>query len=150
MMAQCPTNVHKYVEPGSVESHVQKTILVNVYPKGKPDKAIRAYCTVDDQSNRTLARSELFDQLDVQCDETNYLLSSCAGQTTAHGRKTSGITVESIDGSMKLYVPTILECDQIPNIREEIPTPEITYYHDHLQDVYIPPLESTEILLLMG
>lgn len=58
--------------------------------------------------------------------------------------------IESLDGTAKL--PSIIECNSIPNVREEIPTPEVAMFHPHLNDLamHIPPLDdNTQILLLI-
>ena len=81
------------------------------------------------------------------------MLSSCSGHVTTTRRQASGSLIESLDGSTKLSLPTLIECNQIPNIREEIPTPEVAKYHDHLSDIAdeIPPYDpSAPILILIG
>ena len=130
-----------------------KTVLVNVYPKGQQEKAVRIYAILDDQSNRTLARSDFFELLNVNTKEIEYTLSSCAGIVVTSGRTAHGLIVESLDGSSRLELPNVLECNEIPNSRDEIPTPEIAFYHSHLNDIseYIPPLDtSAAIMLLIG
>ena len=50
-------------------------------------------------------------------------------------------------------LPPLIECDSIPNNRNEIPTPEAASHHPHLKAIahMIPPLDrSAEILLLLG
>lgn len=129
-----------------------KTILVKVYPTGEPQNCMKLYAVIDDQSNRTLGRSEFFDRMNVSDTEIqHYTLSSCSGRVPMSGRRASGFTIEAIDGSAKMELPTIIECNEIPDQREEIPTPEVTYYHEHLKEVEIPPLDpSSNILLLIG
>jgi len=56
-----------------------KIILVKVYPKEHTEKAIMTYAIFDDQSNRSLAKSDLFTDLDIHAREVNYTLSSCGG-----------------------------------------------------------------------
>jgi len=130
-----------------------KTILVNVYPEGAHQKAIRVYAIIDDQSNASLARSEIFNQFDIQGEELPYTLSSCAGSIQTHGRRTGGIVLESLDGSRKLNIPSLLECADIPDMRNEIPTPDVANCHAHLKDIagQIPSLDDgADILLLVG
>ena len=130
-----------------------KTVLVNVYPKGQQSKAVRMYAILDDQSNRTLARSDFFHLLNIDAKEIEYTLSSCAGTVVSSGRTAHGLIVESLDGFSHLELPSVLECNEIPNSRDEIPTPEVTRYHSHLNDVSesIPPLDtSAAIMLLIG
>jgi hypothetical protein len=50
-------------------------------------------------------------------------------------------------------MPTLIECDTIPNNRSEIPTPEAARNYPHLTDIAdsIPPLDpKSSILLLIG
>ena len=131
-----------------------KTVLVKVYPKGQANKALKLYAIVDDQSNRTLAKTEFFDYFDVDTDnQIEYSLSSCTGLASCRGRQTSGYIIESLDGSTKINLPTLIECSQIPDVREEIPTPDVVIHHKHLEDLYdkIPPLDpESQILMLIG
>ena len=82
-----------------------------------------------------------------------HTLLSCAGSTQTQGRVAKGYIVESLDGHTMLKLPTLLECDQIPNDRNEIPTPDVAQHHTHLKDIakHIPPLDNyANILLLLG
>ncbi|XP_069108188.1 uncharacterized protein [Argopecten irradians] len=112
-----------------------KTLLVDVYPEGRPDKAITVYAILDDQSNCTLASPQLLDALDVPCTEICYTLSSCSGKWKSSGRRAVGLTVRSADGSGSVYLPSIIECENIPMDSSEIPTPEIVQKVDHLKPI---------------
>lgn len=130
-----------------------KYVLVKVYPKGEVQNAVKMYAILDDQSNRTLARSKFFHFFDVQSSEVEYTLSSCAGTFVSSGKIAKDFIVESYDGSSCFELPRILECNEIPNVRDEIPTPEVLRYHSHLSDLAscIPSLDTeASILLLIG
>ncbi|XP_046585211.1 uncharacterized protein LOC124292203 [Haliotis rubra] len=128
-----------------------KTVLVRVYHKDKPELSVKVYAILDDQSNVTLARPELFDLLKVDTDDIQYTISSCTGTSDTYGRRASNLVVESFDRSHTLDVPHVIECPQVPDMREEIPTPEIVLSYPHLQDVQIPQLDNdAQILLLIG
>lgn len=130
-----------------------KICLVSVYPKGRPDQKVRTYVMLDDQSNVSLARSAFFDMFDIQGEASPYTLKTCSGITETAGRRASGFMVESADGQLHLSLPTLIECNLIPNNRDEIPTPEAAQSHKHLRCIAdrIPPLDaSAEILLLLG
>ena len=61
--------------------------------------------------------------------------------------------VTSIDQKISLPLLTLLECNQIPDNRSEIPTPDAAYHQAHLRKIAneIPPLDpQAEILLLLG
>lgn len=49
-----------------------KTVLIDVYSKNCPQKRMRVYAVIDDQSNTALASSELFDMMGINTIETNY------------------------------------------------------------------------------
>jgi hypothetical protein len=52
------------------------------------------------------------------------------------------LMIRSLDGTV-LEMPTLIECDTIPNNRSEIPTPEVARNYPHLTDIAdsIPPLD---------
>ncbi|XP_062603957.1 uncharacterized protein LOC134265758 [Saccostrea cucullata] len=68
-------------------------------------------------------------------------------------RRASEYTVESLDGTAILQLPTLIECNEIPDNKNEIPTPEVARCYSHLQDIaeLIPPVnDSAKTLLLLG
>ena len=131
-----------------------KTVLVKVYPQAHPENSLKVYAIVDDQSNRSLAKPELFDHFkENSMDQIRYSLSVCGGKSIVHGRLASDLIIESVDGSAKFKLPNLIECDEIPNIRDEIPTPDIVRHHKHLEDLacVIPHLDpEAKILILVG
>ena len=130
-----------------------KIILVHVYPEGHPESAQRVYAIIDDQSNRSLARSEFFSLFNIESESFPYKLSSCSGLTSTSGRRAKGFVIESIDRSSQLQLPTLIECDEIPNLRSEIPTPEVASMYPHLHDIssQIPSIdEDAHMLILIG
>lgn len=128
-----------------------KIILVRVFPDNHPERGFDVYAILDDQSNRTLASTYLLDALNVAGEEVRYTLSSCSGSFTVCGRKACGYTIQSIDGTYQRQLPTMLECDDIPNDKSEIATPEIIRYFDHLRGIPIFPFRpECQIGLLIG
>ncbi|KAL1252709.1 hypothetical protein QQF64_017402 [Cirrhinus molitorella] len=130
-----------------------KICLVSVFPSGCKEESKRMYAILDEQSNRSLARSEFFEIFKISGNSYSYTLKTCAGHTETAGRRASGYTVESVDNKISIHLPTLLECNQIPNVRTEIPTPEAAFHHAHLKHIAdkIPPLDpDAKILLLLG
>lgn len=130
-----------------------KIVLVNIYSKDEPDNVIQCYAMVDDQSNRCLARSELFHLLEASGKSVEYTMSSCSGTSVKYGRELNGLVIECIDKPDRYDLPVVLECDDIPNNRNEIPTPSVAANHSHLSDIAqcIPKInENAQILLLLG
>ena len=130
-----------------------KMFLVRIFPVGQPQKGKLAYVILDDQSNQSLARSNFFDMFNDCEPEIQLSLTSCAGLVNVVGRKFSSYCIQPLDASITTKVPFLIECNDVPNQTGEIPTPEITQYHSHLNDLkpFISPLNTdAEILLLMG
>lgn len=96
---------------------------------------------------------QLFHLFDIQTKPEFYTLLTCSGRINTSGRRGIGFVISSLDGSCSLELPTLIECDNIPNNREEIPTPDVALHFPHMQDIVkcIPPMDgSAEILLLIG
>lgn len=130
-----------------------KICLVKVFPSGQREKAVKAYAILDDQSNRSLARSYFFNHFNIGGPSSPYSLNTCSGVVSTSGRRAAGYQVESVDGKICLDLPALIECDAIPNDRSEIPTPEAASHHAHLQAIshQIPALDPhTPIMLLLG
>lgn len=120
---------------------------------GNPIESKLTYVILDDQSNRSLARTKFFTMFSDFGDKIDYSLSSCSGWSENQGRRSKDYCIQALDGSPPIELPPLLECDQIPNQRDEIPTPDVTKHYDHLEDLYdlIPTIKpNVEILLLIG
>ncbi|XP_026147341.1 uncharacterized protein LOC113121247 [Carassius auratus] len=130
-----------------------KICLVDVYPSNSPGKAKRMYVVLDDQSNRSLAKSDFFELFGINGDSFPYTLRTCAGTTKTMGRRADNFIVSSLDGKTQVSLPTLLECNMLPEDRDEIPTPAVAQYFSHLKPMAdkIPPYDANApILLLFG
>ncbi len=130
-----------------------KICLVDVFPSDCPEQSERMYVVLDDQSNRSLAKSAFFKLFGINGDLYPYTLHTCAGTSKAMGRRADNFIVRSLDGETQVSLPTLLECNMLPEDRDEIPTPEIARYFSHLEPVAdkLPPFDtSAPILLLLG
>lgn len=130
-----------------------KTILVKVYPDGKEHLVLHTYALIDDQSNRSLARPSFFNHFGENGPRFEYTLFTCSCNQVISGRKASGYVVKSLDGTSAINLPTLLECDNIPNVRDEIPSPDVVKPHPHLSDLKdaIPPLDcNADMNLFIG
>ncbi|CAB3993987.1 Hypothetical predicted protein [Paramuricea clavata] len=82
-----------------------------------------------------------------------YLLSTCsASKEVKFSRLVSGLQVKSLNGNCE-DLPTVIECNNIPKDKREIPTPELAKQYNHLRDIAndIPPIHpDAEIQLLMS
>ncbi|MEE6527153.1 hypothetical protein FKM82_028290 [Ascaphus truei] len=111
------------------------------------------YAIIDDQSNRSLVRSEFFDMFNIQDIAAPYTLRTCAGRMETTGRRVNGYTICSIDGKVKMLLPTLIECNHMAEDRNEIPTPDVARHNPNLKAIAdrIPPLdEGAQIMLLLA
>ena len=70
------------------------TLLVRVYAEGTQGTAVTMYAIIDEQSNRSLVRSEFFNILGIEDSQPKpYTLDSCAGSIQVFGRRGSGLVV---------------------------------------------------------
>ncbi len=66
VMEMCPQNAPRFVTKGFNEKSCSKIYFVNVYPAKSPDQSKLFYAIIDEQSNRSLTRSNIFDMFSVQ------------------------------------------------------------------------------------
>ncbi|CAC5383481.1 unnamed protein product [Mytilus coruscus] len=104
-----------------------KTLLVQVYPEGKPEVSVTTYAIIDDQSNRA-----------SRIHASALLRKNCSTWSS-----TTGYILESLDGTTQLKCPSLIECNEIPISKREIATPAIARHYKHLQDIeqFIPELD---------
>lgn len=120
---------------------------------GEKEKAVKMYAVLDEQSNKSLAKSEFFDLFNIQTSSTPYTLRTCSGKMDTSGRRGTNFILESVNGKLHLPLPPLIECDMVPDDRAEIPSPEIALHHPHLKPVAdkIQPIDNdAPILLLIG
>ncbi|XP_060799637.1 uncharacterized protein LOC132901338 [Neoarius graeffei] len=130
-----------------------KICLVTVYPQGQREAATRVYAIIDEQSNKSLARSEFFEIFGDKSTPSSYTLKTCVGSMETFGRRACGYMLESLDEKTCIPLPVLIECDELPDNRSEIPTPSAALHHPHLRCIAseIPPIDSNaQILLLLG
>ena len=130
-----------------------KLVLVDVVSKERPKSICRVYAIIDDQSNSFLITSELADELGATGPEEKYYLTTCSGEKEAkYGRRVTGVVLKSLKGT-ESELPTLVECNNIPRDKQEIPTPEMARRFPHLSDIAneVPQLDgNAEIHLLIG
>ncbi|XP_073469696.1 uncharacterized protein [Aquarana catesbeiana] len=130
-----------------------KICLVTVYPTGKRERAVKMYAVLDEQSNRSIAKSDFFDIFNLKASAVPYTLRTCAGTIETTGRRASDFTIESFNKKVQFPLPTLIECGMIPDDKTEIPSPEVAHHNPHLRSIthLIPAVEpDVSILLLLG
>ena len=134
-----------------------KIALVNVYHRNESSVSINAYAILDDQSNACLGDPNIFEALSINGPSFQYELSTCGGRgILTNRRREHGLVMESMNGH-KEYLPTVLENENIPGDRDEIPSPDMCDIFPHLNKIAnkIPnktprPRDDVDIILLIG
>ena len=130
-----------------------KVLLAKVYCNNNPDNIVQCYVIIDDQSNKTLAKPELFDKLCVKGDKFDYCINSCSGTSFVSGRKLNDCTIMSLDNEVSYKLPTVLEYDDMPGNKDEICLSEYACQFAHLSHVAdnLPSLDTNAgVLMLIG
>ena len=111
-----------------------KIVLVDIYTKAKPNFWKGVYAIIDDQSNTSLVSNELSDDMGVKGPSEKYFLSTCYGHNQVkYGRRVPGLVIRSIQNGSEAHLPTLVECDNIPDDKLETPTPKIARRFPHLR-----------------
>ena len=76
-----------------------KICLALVYPAGQRDRAMKTYVVLDEQSNKSLGRTEFFDHFGINEAGSRYTLKTCSGVKETAGHRASNFIVESLDGN---------------------------------------------------
>ncbi|XP_028407838.1 uncharacterized protein LOC114530418 [Dendronephthya gigantea] len=142
------------ISPTSIEGvSCSKIVLLDVFHPKTPQNIVKVYALIDEQSNASLIAPKLVDDLGLEGPKEKYCLTTCSSSKETHyGRRVSGLTITSSDGVL-MKLPTLVECDNIPSDKREIPIPEQVKRYGHLREVAdkLPPLNSeAEVQLLIG
>ncbi|XP_061823021.2 uncharacterized protein [Nerophis lumbriciformis] len=130
-----------------------KMCLVRAYPAGQREKAVKMYAVLNEQSNRSLAKTDFFNLFGIKSDSAPYTLRTCSGVMETAGRRACNFIIESLDMQTTVPLPTLIECDMMPDDRSAIPSPEIIQHHPHLAPLEgkIPAVDpNAAILILLG
>lgn len=149
-----PTTTEREICGNAKSQHsCSKISPVIAYPAGKREEAKKMYAVLDEQSNKSLAKSEFFHHFNITTSSVPYTLKTCSEVTKAVGRRATNFVIESVDGKIQLPLPNLIECDMIPDDHRETPSPEVARHHPHLQrvaDRISPVDEDAPILMLFG
>lgn len=100
-----------------------------------PEDLVQMYVIVDDQSDRSVARSEFFDIFHINGPSEHHTTASCTSGVDTSVRRAPDIVVESLGGDLQLHLPTLRKCNDIPDNWEEIPIPGVAKHYSHIYDI---------------
>lgn len=108
-------------EASNIPRSCSKVCLVWVFPHGQPECSVQMYIILNDQSNRSLARSEFFHLFGIKGSLSPYLMRTCAGATEMTGRRATGFQIEAVNGGVCLDLPRLIECSCTCSLKTPCP-----------------------------
>ena len=130
-----------------------KVVLLDLLHNGRPEKLFRVYAILDEQNNTSMISSELADEIGASGPAEKCLLSTCtSNREVKYGRRVEHLSLRSIDGN-QFTLPTLTECEHIPQDKKKDPTPEMARKFPHLTTIAdeIPPLNpDANVHILIG
>lgn len=75
-----------------------KIVLISIHHKHSQHPPVSVYAILDEQSNKSLAKPELFEIFDPNTACESYKLSTCSGSSIVSGRRSHGFVISSLDG----------------------------------------------------
>lgn len=118
------------------------------------ERDVKTYVVLDEQSNKSLARSEFFELFNITQGTAAQTLpiKTCSGVIETTGQWANNFIMESIGGKTQIQFPALIECDMLPDDKSEIPMPEVARHYTHLKWVAdkIPDLDPSAPILILG
>ena len=107
-----------------------KTVLVDVTVSGHPNRKIRCYAIVDEQSSSSFADKRLAEYFDIRSPVADYTLTTLTGLKTKQSDiQLKGLRIKGVGETKSYKLPTLLTNTGIPCNKSEVATPEIVEAH---------------------
>ena len=124
-----------------------------IYHQNDPDRRVKAYTVLDDQSDTCFVTDDVINSLGVTGPAIELELGTMHAVETTGTRRIDGLVVSRFDGKVDIPLPKTYSRTHIPGHRGQIPRPEIAHKYEHLEKIAdeIPPYEEhLSIGLLIG
>ena len=93
-------------------------LLVRIYHKDNPDKKVRSYAVLDDQSDTCFVTDSISDELGIKGTETVIKLGTMHAVENIKTQKLSGLVVSSVDETVDISLPKAYSRENIPARRD--------------------------------
>ena len=115
---------------------------------GVPNKCMRAYCIIDEQSNTSLVDERVVDFFGKEFPTQEYCIKfasqNCEMNTS--GSLVTGLKVRGVKEKEVIEVPQALSCASLSDTTSEVATPEIVLQDKHTAPS--PAASQSSILML--
>lgn len=124
-----------------------------IHHKNDPDRRVKVYAVLDDQSDTCFVTDDVIDKLGVTGPVIQLELGTMHAIEKIDTQRINDLVVSRFDGKVNIPLPKAYTRTHIPGQRGQIPRPEIARKYDHLEKIAgeIPPYEEhLSIGLLIG
>ena len=135
------------------EHHHSPIVPVIIHHKDSPEKTIKTYAVLDNQSNGCFMTNTLAKQLHVENEPVNLQLTTMLKHDTIQSSIVHGLVIRGVKESVELTMPGTYTRERIPVDKELIPKPETLQCWPHLKTISkeLSPYESkVDVGLLVG
>lgn len=126
---------------------------VLIHHKDNPDRRVKVYAVLDDQSDTCFVTDDVTKSLAVTGPAVKLELGTMHAVRNIDTQKVEGLIVSRFDGQVDIPLPKAYTRNLIPGLRGQIPSPETARKYEHLKTIAdeIPPYdEQLSIGLLIG
>ena len=126
---------------------------VLIHHKDDPDRRVKVYAVLDDQSDTCFITDDITKSLGVTGPAVELELGTMHAVENIDTQKIEGLIVSRFDGQVDIPLPKAYTRNLIPGLRGQIPRPETARKYEHLKTIAdeIPPYdEQLSIGLLIG
>ncbi|XP_073234570.1 uncharacterized protein [Porites lutea] len=126
---------------------------VLIHHKDDPDRRVKVYAVLDDQSDTFFITDDITKSLGVTGPAVKLELGTMHAVENIDTQKIEGLIVSRFDGQVDIPLPKAYTRNLIPGLRGQIPRPETARKYEHLKTIAdeIPPYdEQLSIGLLIG
>jgi len=124
-----------------------------IHHKNDPDRRVKVYAVLDDQSDTCFVTDDVIDKLGVTGPVIQLELGTMHAIEKIDTQRIDDLVVSRFDGKVNIPLPKAYTRTHIPGQRGQIPRPETARQYDHLEKIAgeIPPYEEhLSIGLLIG
>lgn len=132
-----------------------KVVLVDISMSEVPNKVLRAYAIIDDQSNTSLVDEKVVKFFNRDFPKRDYTLSFASQkyEMSETGFLVTGLKVSCIKTRRTIQLPQLLSTTEMANTKNEVADPAIVRAHPHIKHLashFNDIDKEAEVLLLIG
>ena len=138
-----------------IGKNCSKTLLTELTMKNVPNKKLKAYCILDEQSNTTIVDEKVVQYFGQKfpSQEISMKFASQDYEQTISSKLVTGLQIKGVLTNEVIDIPRAVSCPNISDTTYEVATPDIVRKHPHLAHYaeHFPEFDpNTEVLILIG